>query len=528
MRLATFVVLSFVVLMASTAFALPSFMGYRGINRVVDARPIGEGEIAFGLMARYWASTNEIDGMVFRYADHSPTLDDTLDVADKEHYADGHFVIGYGLTNFLELGARLSYAVNYYERDLVQPRGLISGRWDGVDGISDARIGMKLGFTPTPSNELVWLGLQNWWSFAPSSNETTTSEDYDGRWFDDMPMFEMRRPSISTGHTSFGVGALISLDCAQVWPSTPLRFHTNVGWAHYKQTFDMIDFRFAYDDSSEVVTFSDSVPVHLNVEDNVLEAGAGIEFPTKFAIPFVEYSIQEYMDREGNQSVSYLTPGIRFITRSGAFMDISFDLGLTDYDFEYFDLGHELYQQGAVTEDDRIDHSPFPGGGTNDWGVGFSLAFSSDLIVPETTPTEGRISGMITSSVDGTPVPCTLSFPGTTIPTVTPDATGYYIVTVPAGSIPMTVAAEGFVPASATVVIDGGQIENYQMVVPTTWNASPRDHKDQPGAYEAALVGTKLAIAGQPLGSCGRSTPSIRAWPARSTRWTRRGRSSPG
>jgi hydrogenase large subunit len=49
------------------------------------------------------------------------------------------------------------------------------------------------------------------------------------------------------------------------------------------------------------------------------------------------------------------------------------------------------------------------------------------------------------------------------------------------------------------VVIDGGQIENYQMVVPTTWNASPRDHKDQPGAYEAALVGTKLAVAGQPL-----------------------------
>jgi hydrogenase large subunit len=49
------------------------------------------------------------------------------------------------------------------------------------------------------------------------------------------------------------------------------------------------------------------------------------------------------------------------------------------------------------------------------------------------------------------------------------------------------------------VVIEGGKIENYQMVVPTTWNGSPRDHKNQPGAYEAALVGTRLAVPSQPL-----------------------------
>ncbi len=49
------------------------------------------------------------------------------------------------------------------------------------------------------------------------------------------------------------------------------------------------------------------------------------------------------------------------------------------------------------------------------------------------------------------------------------------------------------------IVIEGGKIKNYQMVVPTTWNGSPRDHKNQPGAYEAALVGTKLAIPDQPL-----------------------------
>jgi hydrogenase large subunit len=49
------------------------------------------------------------------------------------------------------------------------------------------------------------------------------------------------------------------------------------------------------------------------------------------------------------------------------------------------------------------------------------------------------------------------------------------------------------------IVIDHGKIENYQMVVPTTWNGSPRDHKGQAGAYEASLVGTPLAKPEWPL-----------------------------
>ncbi|NTV94915.1 MAG: nickel-dependent hydrogenase large subunit, partial [Thiobacillus sp.] len=37
------------------------------------------------------------------------------------------------------------------------------------------------------------------------------------------------------------------------------------------------------------------------------------------------------------------------------------------------------------------------------------------------------------------------------------------------------------------MVIENGKIANYQAVVPSTWNAGPRDPKGQPGAYEAAL-----------------------------------------
>ncbi len=48
-------------------------------------------------------------------------------------------------------------------------------------------------------------------------------------------------------------------------------------------------------------------------------------------------------------------------------------------------------------------------------------------------------------------------------------------------------------------VIENGKLSNYQMVVPTTWNASPRDHNGVPGAYEAALVNTPLAKPEWPL-----------------------------
>lgn len=49
------------------------------------------------------------------------------------------------------------------------------------------------------------------------------------------------------------------------------------------------------------------------------------------------------------------------------------------------------------------------------------------------------------------------------------------------------------------IVIKDKKIANYQMVVPTTWNGSPRDGSGQRSAYEAALIGTPVARPDQPL-----------------------------
>jgi hydrogenase large subunit len=49
------------------------------------------------------------------------------------------------------------------------------------------------------------------------------------------------------------------------------------------------------------------------------------------------------------------------------------------------------------------------------------------------------------------------------------------------------------------VVIRDGKIANYQAVVPSTWNAGPRDDKNRMGPYEASLVGNPIADPKLPL-----------------------------
>jgi len=70
---------------------------------------------------------------------------------------------------------------------------------------------------------------------------------------------------------------------------------------------------------------------------------------------------------------------------------------------------------------------------------------------------------------------------------VSKDAKGFGLAEAPRGAL------------GHWVVIKDGKIINYQAVVPSTWNAAPRDYKGRMGAYEAALIGTKVANPEEPL-----------------------------
>ncbi len=49
------------------------------------------------------------------------------------------------------------------------------------------------------------------------------------------------------------------------------------------------------------------------------------------------------------------------------------------------------------------------------------------------------------------------------------------------------------------IVIKDQKIDNYQLVVPSTWNASPRDAAGKRSAYEEALIGTPVKNPDQPV-----------------------------
>jgi hydrogenase large subunit len=71
-------------------------------------------------------------------------------------------------------------------------------------------------------------------------------------------------------------------------------------------------------------------------------------------------------------------------------------------------------------------------------------------------------------------------------------------------SWPQTARGAGYTEAprgalAHWVVIENGKIVNYQCVVPSTWNAGPRDATGQAGPYEAALAGHRLHDPEQPV-----------------------------
>lgn len=74
-----------------------------------------------------------------------------------------------------------------------------------------------------------------------------------------------------------------------------------------------------------------------------------------------------------------------------------------------------------------------------------------------------------------------------TFETLPKEAKGRTFVEVPRGVL------------SHFINIEEGKIQNYQVIAPTTWNASPKDGKDQRGPYEEALIGIKLHDPSQPL-----------------------------
>lgn len=439
--------LSIIIFTASSALALPSYLGLRGLNRTVDAKPIGNGEFSVGLFSFLGLSSDT------RTAEF-PT--GTVDVTDTEYDGTGFLTASIGLGDKMELAGRFSYVWNCLKRESVEGReDLSGGECENDDGFSEAHLFFKYSTNPG-GGENLWIGIMPWIGFGiydgGYSPFVINNNEYDGVWEPGQPMFDMRRPMIGVEGISAGADLLVSTNI------NPMRLHFNIGYHYYKQHFEFTDYRYTASHG-----WSDSTHVDMYVEDPVLHLAAGIEYPLNKVILFTEAEWRHFMKRDHEQGDGEdfddcitISPGIRIPTSSGFAFDITGSFTLTDFDADQNDLGHSIYQGGgSPTSGDRAHYAPFPEGFSPEWGIGLNIMYSTDL---REKPITAIMSGTVTDAGSGDFLKADVAFPGTAVQTVATDAeTGFYSVVLPEGTVNVTVNADGYPGVVETVQIIAGQ-----------------------------------------------------------------------
>lgn len=72
-----------------------------------------------------------------------------------------------------------------------------------------------------------------------------------------------------------------------------------------------------------------------------------------------------------------------------------------------------------------------------------------------------------------------------------------YTPTIEGAGVGLTTAPRGAL--GHWLKVKDGRISNYQVITPTTWNASPKDENGNPGACEQALIGIKIKESESPI-----------------------------
>jgi outer membrane protein OmpA-like peptidoglycan-associated protein len=396
--------------------AMPSWYGVRGLYRVLDARVPSQGSYSTYLATSYEFS-RVWDLFQFNQPDY-PDVDTTILVRDTEHYADATFMIGYGIREDLEAAVTFTYRLNAYQYEQVDPRSNFVGYFDASWGLGDLRATLKY------SHQLMdWLhiGGAGWFSYPLSKTWADTVTDYDGVWNEGDVRLQVRRPFLSTGQPAFGVMALATAD----YP--PVVGHLNLGFSYYSQEY--VDCNFPMTSQS----------------DPAIDLGVGVEAPTNFGVPFVEFTMKYFVSRSGSKGYGFparICGGFRVTEESGSYIDLIGIVGLTKYDR----YDGDPYVTGEL---------PVPEGIPGSWGVMIAMGFDKELVTGGAGA--GTIAGTILDSRTGQPVQATITFVDTDYPPVSNDpSTGFFSVRVPSGLYVARIEAEGFTPGSVTISVERG------------------------------------------------------------------------
>ncbi|PIE52914.1 hypothetical protein CSA37_04530 [Candidatus Fermentibacteria bacterium] len=483
--------LAILLMAASTAMALPSFYGLRGLNRVVDAQPLETNQYSLGLFTHLGISKDTRNAWLPQSG--------SFEVEDSEYDGTGYFAFGYGINQMAEIAGRVSYFWNGYKRDLSnEERDGGTGDWESDDALNEAMLSLKLSFNPANDGQF-WMGFMPSAGFSVSSGDndyvTVKDEGTDGIWWMDDPMFEMRRSMLNSGKLHFGGDLLMSYNS-----DFGLGVHLNTGFHRFSQEISYTDVR----RDMATGTILDSEEVEVTIDDNVIKVAGGIEYQGGSITPFAELEYSRFLDREEEagdgeryDDLALLGGGFRFTSPYGIALDVTGSMALTDFDPEWGDLGHGIYQAtGTVTEEERIARAPFPGGYPAEYGFGMNLIFSSVLLQD---PTHGTLSGMVTDIETGETLAAEISFPASSVMPVMAE-NGFYSAEILAGSVPVEAALEGYLPFSETVVIVAGEDHAFDIAMTPIPDNGVLTGTVTDGETNEIISGATVTVEGLPAG----------------------------
>lgn len=407
-----------IALLALTAAgsALPGQLGLRGLYRVVDARTPPPGALSSSIWFLY--QTAVVRDSVSYIPPFQPEIDTVLAVEDTEHYADATVQFGVGIDENFEAAITLSGQASAWQYDQTPPRGNQLGMLDAVWGFTDVTLAGKysrLLQEDMTCGGLLWLSIPTGPAFAD------TAADYDGYWYAGEIMHEVRRPYIGTGGVGLGITGLFTYE------SPYGDAMGNLGFSNYRQEVQ------------------DPVLGTMKRTDTAIDFGVGYQYRTDFALLYTELALKAFLGRgddPGYHMPAWYMLGIRVYQRSGAWLDLAVQLGLTSHDRDECNP----YETGWMA---------VPEGVPGTIGVLLSLGWDSGMAAQ--TGGGGNLGGLVLDATTGEPVPATVSLAGSNLEPVQCDpVTGFYRIGVPEGVHVVSAAAEGYRTAVASVAVPAG------------------------------------------------------------------------
>ncbi len=401
------------VFAAAPAWAIPGYLGLRGLPSTIDARVTtpGTGSASVWLMYQMAGLSDTLQFSPPLY----PSLDTLVAVEDNEHYLDTSIQIGYGITDRIEAAVIVNAQLSGYEYDQVSPRGDYVGLSDMAWGFSEAVVSGKYSYPVR--DDMTAAGILHV-SLPFGEAFPDTAADYDGYWDEWDLMTQVRRPYIGTGGFNYGLtGAFTAV-------TQYVTGHANAGVTMWSQKTTVED---------EEITQSD-----MSVDFSL-----GGETATPLATFFVGVSGRMFPGRSSDPGYSmpmWADLGMRLAEGSGAWFDLMGRIGFSEYDRD-------------EASQDTVNTMPIPGGLPGDFGIMVCLGY--DLALVDSGERTGWVAGTVRDAATGSPVAASIGFPGLAVPSVQSDAqTGSFRTGVPAGTVAVTAEAEGYAPSQTTVTVE--------------------------------------------------------------------------